>query len=399
MRKNVITEIFAEYDRFKNNIEISIDKMLSEITPYRDKIVLYGAGSAGIAFLYYLRSIGIEPAYFSDGNSAKCGIFCEGLEIIDYNAIPNRVGADALVIVTINTDGKKYCKSFEEELRAGGHMGVHKKLHDAGCKNVVDYTYFRRVRKLFSGDRFNLPSCSDVYLMEEHIDDIATTYEWLSDEISKSVYADIVRFRLIDDSLQIRTEPQENQYFEYSFFDRKEDEIFVDCGAYNGISLKTFLQLNENRFKKYYGIEPDNHNFAQLVNCVNELDESVKNRIKLINAAAYADSNGAKLYRLNGPGSFISDIGESDVSTVKIDDIVDGDKVSFIKMNIEGSELEALSGAEKTVSTVHPRMAIAGYHKTRDLWEVPKKIKSFDKNYNLGLRSYMNNLSFVYYAW
>lgn len=394
----VIQSIFEEYYQKKSQIEITIDQMKNDLDNMIDKIVLYGAGSAGIAFLYYLRDVGIEPVYFSDANSYKWGKNCEGLEIIDYREITRRVGRDALVIVTINTDGKKYCKSFEETLRVGGHDGVYKKLKEAGCQNVIDYTYFRRCRKLFRGDRYNLPSCSDVYLMEQHEDDLCDVYSSLADDKSKEVFQRLVRFRMIDDSIQIPTEGQEKQYFEYQLFPKKDDEIFVDCGAYNGISLDAFLRENENHFRRYYGIEPDKDNFVKLKDYISSLSNEVKAKIVITDKAVYDEERTLMLYNLNGPGSFVSDIGKQAVNTDKIDNLLDEDGATYIKMNIEGCEVEALRGAEQTIRRCKPRLAIAGYHKTRDLWEVPKMILSNEPSYKLYLRSYMNNISFVYYG-
>ena len=48
----VINEIFKEYYK-KNNGDYTIDRLKEELGSKADKIVLYGAGSAGIAFLYY----------------------------------------------------------------------------------------------------------------------------------------------------------------------------------------------------------------------------------------------------------------------------------------------------------------------------------------------------------
>jgi len=397
MQNNELINIYKEFTANKKKIEMSTEQMLEDISSYINKIVLYGAGSAGIAFLYYLRSVGIEPICFADGDSQKWGTICEGIEIIDYSLITSKVGSEALVIVTINTDGEKYCKSFAEELRVGGHRGVHQKLHNVGCKNVIDYTFFRRTWGLFRGDRYNLPSCSDVYLMEEHFDDIVNVFEMLDDDISKKVYSDIVFFRMVDDTIKIRTEPQTNQYFEKEFYRPREDAVFIDCGAYNGISLNTFLKKNGTKYNTYYGIEPDTYNFELLEKCVSDKTVS-EGEIQLINAAAYNKNGTENLYQLCGPGSFISDIGKKKVQTITIDSIINEDIPTFIKMNIEGSEHKALLGAKKTISNYHPQLAIAGYHKTKDLWEIPALIKTFDKDYKIKLRSYMNHISFVFYA-
>ena len=68
-------------------------------------------------------------------------------------------------------------------------------------------------------------------------------------------------------------------------------------------------------------------------------------------------------------------------------------------MNIEGSEIPALRGAKKTIQQFKPRLAIMGYHKTSDLWEVPLLIYQFRKDYKLKLRSYMGNVALCYYAY
>lgn len=396
--EKVIHDILEEYRAVKNKTEISIRQMKDGLGDMAEHIVLYGAGSAGIAFLYYLRDVGIYPLCFADGNPDKWGTVCEGLPVIDYKKIADTVGTDALVIVTINTDGKKYCKSFDEALRVGGHTAVHKNLKDAGLANVIDYTYFRECRMLFRGDKYNLPSCSDVYLMEQHEEELSKVYSLLEDDKSREVYEKLIRFRMLDDSIQIPTEVQDKQYFEYGFYPKSDDEIFVDCGAYNGISLRTFLKENDSRFLKYYGIEPDRDNFRKLQDYIMTLPDAVKEKTVIVNKAAYDRAGEVMLYDLSGPGSFIADIGRQKVEAVRIDDIVDDHEATYIKMNIEGSELQALKGAEKTIRKSRPKLAIAGYHKTWDLWEVPLLIHGMHSDYRFHLRSYMNNVSFVYYV-
>lgn len=393
-----IREIFDEFHCVCNDIEMSIDDMKKELDKYHAKVCLYGAGSAGIAFLYYLRRIQIEPVYFIDKNAARWGSVCEGVEVIGSEQIVAKVGKDALVIVTINTDGKRYCKSFAEELRKGGHTGVHQMLHDLGIENVVDYTFFRRCHKLFQGDPYNMPSCSDVYLMDRHIEEIQEVYDHLADNLSREVYEKILRFRLIDDSISVPTMSQDKQYFEYGFYSKRDDDVFVDCGAFNGISAKMFFQENHNQFDGYYGFEPDPVNYAALRKYVDSLSLEMQSKMKIIEQAVYDSDKGMLLYELNGPGSFVADIGKTKIDTVTLDGVLNGGKVTYIKMNIEGSELPALRGAKGIITENHPRLAIAGYHKTWDLWEVPLQILKEDPMYKFYLRSYMNHISFVYYA-
>lgn len=396
---NPIENIFDEFDKKRSELEQPIEIVKTDIERFTDGVVLYGAGSAGIAFLYFLRRQGIEPRYFADGNPGKWGTTVEGVEVIDPQKITSTAGNNVLVIVTINTDGKRYCKSFDEALRIGGHTGVHKRLREYGCKNLIDYTFFRRCYELFRGDRYNLPSCSDVFLMSEHRNDIEAVYGMLEDNLSREVFLKILEFRLLNDSISIPTMSQDKQYFEYGFYDKRPDEVFVDCGAFNGISLQTFLKENNNAFEGYYGFEPDESNFLRLQNYVDGLPDEMRKKITIIKAGVYSHNRGVNLYSLKGPGSFVADIGKNPIRTVTIDETLGEDKATYIKMNIEGSEIEALKGAEQTIRRNKPKLAIAGYHKTWDFWEIPLMMKEYHGGYKIYLRSYMNHISFVYYAY
>jgi FkbM family methyltransferase len=395
---NVVRDIFEEYENHKDVLETSIEEVKRELGEFVHHILLYGAGSAGIAFLYFLRRFQIEPLFFVDSNEEKIGRQCEGLEIISPADVTKRAGDDALIIVCINTDGKRYCKSFDEALRKGGHHGVYEKLKSCGCRNIIDYTYFRRCHELFRGEQYNAPSCSDVFLMEHHQEDIAEVYDWLADDLSREVYEKILRFRLLDDSLEVPTMAQDKQYFEYGFYEKRPDEVFVDCGAFNGISLRTFLKENDNRFDGYYGLEPDPANYRMLQQYVEELPPEQKSKVSITQKAAWMDGGGTRLYALKGPGSFVADIGGEEIETTTIDQLLNGKRATYIKMNIEGSEKQALEGAQACIRTYKPRLAIAGYHRTEDFWRIPQIIRGYREDYRMYLRSYMNHISFVYYS-
>jgi len=58
-------------------------------------------------------------------------------------------------------------------------------------------------------------------------------------------------------------------------------------------------------------------------------------------------------------------------------------RVDFIKMDIEGAEMDAIDGAAKIIRELKPRLAISAYHKPDDLWEIPIKLKSLNPSYKL----------------
>jgi hypothetical protein len=76
------------------------------------------------------------------------------------------------------------------------------------------------------------------------------------------------------------------------------------------------------------------------------------------------------------------------IETVALDDMVDpGDRVTLIKMDIEGAELNALRGASKIIARDKPRLAVCVYHKFEDIMNIPSYILSLNPEYKLYLRN------------
>jgi FkbM family methyltransferase len=88
-----------------------------------------------------------------------------------------------------------------------------------------------------------------------------------------------------------------------------------------------------------------------------------------------------------GPGSHSVDTGFQ-VQTDSIDNLVERNhlrRVDFIKMDIEGAEMDALMGAERTIRTHRPRLAISIYHSLQDFVRIPRWIASLDVGYRIYL--------------
>lgn len=75
-----------------------------------------------------------------------------------------------------------------------------------------------------------------------------------------------------------------------------------------------------------------------------------------------------------------------EVMVERLDDVLSGERITFIKMDVEGSELEALKGAENIIKNQHPKMAICLYHKIEDFWQIPMYIKAIVPEYRFGIR-------------
>jgi hypothetical protein len=91
-----------------------------------------------------------------------------------------------------------------------------------------------------------------------------------------------------------------------------------------------------------------------------------------------------------GEGSkIIDESGETEtISAVRVDDVLGSEKVTYIKMDIEGAEINALIGAKNIICRDKPKLAISVYHKRSDIWEIPMLLLKYNPEYKFFLRVY-----------
>lgn len=186
------------------------------------------------------------------------------------------------------------------------------------------------------------------------------------------------------------------QYFDV--FEPEEGEVFVDAGCWDGCTSEKFVAWCNGNYSRIYAFEPDSMCWPL---CEKTFREKNIEKVSFVKKGVwgYTDS----LY-LKGVGDGSTGIFDKPVSSVRvpvtsIDDVLSGEKVTFIKMDVEGSELQALEGARKSIEKYRPRMAICVYHKPQDIWELADYILRLNPDYRLLLRHYTTcNFETVLYA-
>ncbi len=173
----------------------------------------------------------------------------------------------------------------------------------------------------------------------------------------------------------------EMQYFDKEILNFDENEVMIDCGAYNLETSVKFLEMVHSG--KVIAIEPDPTNFKKC----EEVAANFQN-VTLYNCGVDYKKGKISFSSLGDEGSSISENGNAVVPVDSIDNIVGNQKITFIKMDIEGMELRALQGAENTIKNNKPKLAICIYHKDEDLFEIPQYIKKLVPEYKLYIRHY-----------
>lgn len=170
------------------------------------------------------------------------------------------------------------------------------------------------------------------------------------------------------------------------------EEIFVDGGCLNFNSSREFLQICNN-VKKIYAFEP----------CLDAVDTIKRNiklcgfkNVNLINAALWSEKTSLNFeVTENSLGeSHVVDNGNTLVKALPLDSAVEPDeKITFIKLDIEGAEMEALIGMRETICRCRPKLAICIYHKPYDYIEIPEYVLSLVPEYKIYMRHYSDNIA------
>lgn len=173
------------------------------------------------------------------------------------------------------------------------------------------------------------------------------------------------------------------QYFPEDILKAGSDEVFIDAGSLDLADTFRFVDWCGGCYKRVYAFEPDRGNYSV---CEKRLGDA-KN-IELIQAALW-NQKGVLNFNETGWGDAgICAKGEYQVQTVALDEMMIEEKITFIKMDIEGAELSALQGAESIIVRDKPNLAICIYHKDEDLIQIPEYILSLVSEYRLYIRHY-----------
>lgn len=176
------------------------------------------------------------------------------------------------------------------------------------------------------------------------------------------------------------------QYFDLPYLQKTEDDIYIDGGCFDGDSCLDFVNWTERKYKKIIAFEPNSHSRKKCEEIIAKND--IKN-IEIIPKGLFSKETTLRFINKES-GSRLSDDGDIFVDVTSLDYILKGDPATFIKLDIEGAELEALKGAKETILKHRPKLAICIYHKPEDIYELPDYILSLVPDYKLYIRQYSN---------
>jgi FkbM family methyltransferase len=192
-----------------------------------------------------------------------------------------------------------------------------------------------------------------------------TSYELVQEEGKTAFKTTFEQVSLITNEALYFIVPDFNYY--QHFYKVKADDIVLDAGANCG-HLSIFFSKLVGKEGLVYAFEPDVINIER-INRNQQLNKDLFDNIKIEELLLWDENKLVDFYEAGTVGSSAVWIPDADKcvqkQAVRIDDWVlknNIKKLNFIKMDIEGAEIEALDGCVQTMEALKPNFAIASYH-------------------------------------
>ena len=227
--------------------------------------------------------------------------------------------------------------------------------------------------------------------IKNHINDFVWLYENLEDDSSKFLLHAILNNFINYDftSLQKTLNQKYHHYFDFDILPKMKEEVFADIGSYTGDTILDFIKCyGENSYKKIYCYEITTDIIPTLKNnLINYKNIEIKSlAVSNKSKTLYVDENST-----SNSANKTKNKGKIKIEAKSLDEDVK-EKISLIKMDIEGDEELALMGAKKHIQNDTPKLLISLYHNNNHYFKLPKLIYSYNKNYKFYLRNYGGNL-------
>lgn len=372
-------ELDVAFERFLTQLRSQPPEALADLAasaydtiagPTANSIVLFGAGHLGRLTASRLRQTGIEPRAFADNNPGLWGKRVDDLDVLPPDTAARRFSSNSCFVVTIYNSS-----------------APRRQLADLGCSRIASFAALCwRYPEVFVPDAgIDLPQ----RILAE-IDEIGRCYAILADDSSREELYEQVRWRTsLDYGVLSNPTNDVDQYFPASLVMPLDQEVFVDCGAFDGDSVRRFLKCRNGRFGRIYALEPDPANRAALEAYRNGLGSEVAGRISVLPYAVGSRSKQVQFLSTSTAGSRVGASGANTVVECRtLDDLVWGCAPTYIKMDIEGAEPDAIAGAAGILRDSAPVLAACLYHRSEHLWRIPNLIHSISPKHRIFLRRY-----------
>ncbi len=342
-----------------------------------DSVIIYGAGGYCTETVSFLEKREIKIDCIIDRDSNKWGRNIAGYKVCGLDILEKFRGKSQAVVFSIVS----FQNEIAERLISEYHI-------PESC--IFSFTTEFSNKYMYGADK-----------IEKHSADIEDIMRILADDESRICYEQCLKSKVTRNPVYITPNP--NMKSPYSYFLKdgtgwirpEREDCIVDCGAYIGDTAQLFCEMTDNMCRVIC-IEASQNNYDKMNDILSEKNMGAQVEAKHL---ALGSSQGRlilfseKEISVNASldkGVLKGDNGE-EVEVDTLDNICgECDKIDFIKMDIEGAEIDALKGGRGIIQKYRPNLCISAYHRTEHLWEIPYLIRDICSDYKIYFGHQMN---------
>lgn len=323
-------------------------------------VVLYGMGNGADKILNICDSFGIEVADFFASDGFVRGHSFHGKTVLSYGQVKEKYGADNLIVL----------------------------LSFASCLPSVlsQIEAVAQECELYAPD---VPVCGDTLFdlsfARAHGEELRRVWELLADEESRRIYEAVIAYKLTGRIDLLRSAESEKERIYRELLDAATIGAAADLGAYNGDTIRE-LMTYAPQLSTVFAMEPDRRNFKKLEQWLEGIESPV---VHSFFGAAWSEDatlifgdSGNRNAGVFAPGRQV------EVHAKSLDSFVGGERVDYVKYDVEGAEREALNGSRQVIARCRPRLLISAYHRSEDIFALPLQLHEMAPDYRLYYRRY-----------
>ena len=344
------------------------------------EIAIYGAGNAGRALATAVTARGFRVHSFLDARASSIpdveGTPCH----LPNSEIARAAAAKGLPVVVA-------VFNFATDLRP-----ILTVLRESGFERVI--TFYEMHEHLGLEPQFWLGNRG---LYPARAPEILAGFDLFEDEESQRIYYDLIALRLTFETSLLGEPDQTNHYLPADLLPPHSPWRMIDGGAFTGDTIE-LLHRKGVDFEAVAAFEPDPANFVRLSEAMGKLNGQVRDIILF--PCGLSNETGIRSFAAgDGAASALHAGGENRIQVVALDDVLPTFAPTFIKLDIEGAEPEALLGAQRMIARCKPILAVCVYHAPEHLWTLPALMRRLCPDHRLALRYHQfNGFDVVAYA-
>lgn len=331
-------------------------------------LIVYGLGSTGQTIIDELIDTGVRIELILD--RGKSGQEYRGIPVLALDQLDGRRLTGKTVLIALHNHYVDI-RQLDLDLRQAGVERVLTPIH---LPQLIDRPKTRPGYWL-----------DPTFDYEANEDGFERAPALLADSKSRDLFDMLLRYRRNGDIADCPIPSLDDEYTPVDLPRYVQPLRLIDCGAFTGVAIHKFLKAGY-AIDSLVAFEPDASSFATLAARTFPIRQSL-----LLPLGTWSTTTQLKFSSDSSMASHLDESGDVTIQCVAIDDVLRGEPLNLVKLDVEGAEIETLKGMARTIHAQRPNLLVSAYHTPGHLYEIAELIHGWGLGYRFHLRVHEHN--------